>query len=334
MIMPTPATALTAAGSVVAAGAGALLWSTIVEPRLFALRRLDLPVLSADVWPIRILHISDLHIVPGQRRKTDWVRSLAGLQPDVVINTGDTLSHLEAIPAAMAALGGLLDLPGAFVLGNNDFYAPVRKSPHRYFMHTGEFVPRGRPLPSNELRAAQSARGWLDLNNAKAIITIRGQRIAIAGINDPYTKRDRYDLIAGRADQDAVVRVGVTHAPEPRVLDKFAADGYDLVLAGHTHGGQVRVPGIGALVTNCDIDRSRARGLSRWGAHTLLNVSAGLGTSPYLPMRFCCRPEATLITLRSADGPASLGGARAAPTARPAGWSRSDRWSGAPITIG
>ncbi|MET0966022.1 MAG: metallophosphoesterase, partial [Nakamurella sp.] len=194
-----------------------------------------------------------------------------------------------------------LDLPGAFVLGNNDFYAPVRKSPHRYFLRTGEFVARGAPLPAEELRAAQSKRGWLDLNNALGTLTIRGQRIAFGGINDPYTKRDRYDLIAGPADLSAVVRIGVTHAPEPRVLDSFAADGYDLVLAGHTHGGQVRVPGIGALVTNCGIDRSRARGLSRWGSHTLLNVSAGLGTSPYLPLRFCCRPEATLITLRARD---------------------------------
>jgi predicted MPP superfamily phosphohydrolase len=331
MIMPIPRTALAAAGSIIAAGAGALAWSTVVEPRLFALRRLDLPVLSPGSWPIRVLHLSDLHIVPGQQRKIAWVRSLAGLQPDMVINTGDTLSHLEAIPPAMAAFGDLLDVPGGFVLGNNDFYAPVRKSPHRYFMDTGEFVPRGTPLPSNELRAAQSVRGWLDLNNAKGTISIRGQRIALAGINDPYTNRDRYELIAGPADRDALVRIGVTHAPEPRALDKFAADGYDLVLAGHTHGGQVRVPGVGALVTNCGIDRSRARGLSRWGSHTLLNVSAGLGTSPYLPMRFCCRPEATLITLQPADVPAAPGAASAR---RPATWSSPVKWSGAPITIG
>ena len=286
--------------------------------RLFALRRIDLPVLDPGAWPIRLLHLSDLHIVPGQQRKTAWVRALADLRPDLVINTGDTLSHLKAVPAAVAAFGDLLDVPGAFVFGNNDFYAPVRKSPHRYFLPSGESVPRGAPLPWQDLRAAQVERGWLDLNNAKGNITVRGQRIALAGVNDPYTRRDRYEQIAGPADRDAVVRIGVTHAPEPRVLDRFAADGYDLVLAGHTHGGQVRVPGIGALVTNCGIDRSRARGLSRWGSHTLLNVSAGLGTSPYLPMRFCCRPEATLITLQPADV------RRAARRQRPTGRSPVD----------
>ena len=83
----------------------------------------------------------------------------------------------------------------------------------------------------------------------------------------------------------------------------FAADGYDLVLAGHTHGGQLRLPIYGAIVTNCGIDRSRARGASRWGSHMRLNVSAGLGTSPFAPARFCCPPEASLLTLvaRPAD---------------------------------
>jgi predicted MPP superfamily phosphohydrolase len=296
--MPSPRAVGLAAGTVAATGIATFGWSVLVEPRLFVLRRLDLPVLDHGSWPIRLLHVSDLHITPGEVRKTAWVSALADLRPDLVVNTGDSLSHQKAVPAAVAALGELLDVPGAFVFGNNDFYAPLPKSPHRYFMPARQSTPKGPPLPWQDLRAAQVERGWRDLSNATATITVRGQRIALAGVDDPYTRRDRYEKIAGRADQDAIVRIGVAHAPEPRVLDRFAADGYDLVLAGHTHGGQVRIPGVGALVTNCAIDRSRARGLSRWGSHTMLNVSAGLGTSPYLPMRFCCRPEATLITLR------------------------------------
>ncbi len=71
-----------------------------------------------------------------------------------------------------------------------------------------------------------------------------------------------------------------------------------LTLAGHTHGGQVCVPLYGALTTNCDLPHRMAKGLHRWpGADARLHVSAGLGTSPYAPPRFACRPEATLLTL-------------------------------------
>ena len=292
-------TLASAAGGLAVAGAATAAWSVLVEPQAFALRRVDLPVLDHGAWPIRVLHVSDLHIVPDQRHKVEWVSALADLRPDLVINTGDTISHGKAVPTALAAFGELLDLPGAFVFGNNDFYAPTRKSPHRYFMPKRPVPPRGPSLPWQDLRAGMVERGWVDLNNARTTIDLRGQRVALAGVNDAYTRRDHYELIEGPADHDAVLRLGVTHTPEPRILDRFALDGYDLILAGHTHGGQVRVPLFGAVVTNCGLDRSRARGVSRWGSHTMLNVSAGLGTSPYMPMRFCCRPEATLLTLRA-----------------------------------
>ena len=277
-------------------GAAVAGYATLVERQWFVLRRITVPVLAAGAEPIRVLHLSDLHLLPGQEHKSRWVSGLATFQPDLVVNTGDTLSSERAVPAAVRAFGPLLDRPGAFVFGNNDYFAPRPKSPHRYFT-PGVRRPDSPPLPWRDWRAAQIERGWLDLSNRRAELTVRGQRIALAGVDDPHLGRDRYERIAGPAETDAVVRIGVAHSPEPRVLDAFAADGYDLVLAGHTHGGQVRLPGIGALVTNCGIDRSRARGLSRWGTHMWLNVSAGLGNSPYMPVRFCCRPEATLLTL-------------------------------------
>jgi predicted MPP superfamily phosphohydrolase len=272
------------------------VWSTVLERRWYALRRVEAPVLEPGAWPIRLLHLSDLHITPSHHHKAAWVSALADLRPDLVVNTGDTLAHPRAVPTAIQAFGALLNLPGAFVFGNNDYYAPRPKSPHRYFIESKR-LPNAAPLPWRDLRAAQAERGWIDLTNRKQTIEVRGQRIALAGVDDPHLHRDKYDQIAGPAAPDAAVRIGVAHSPEPRVLDSFAADGYDLVLAGHTHGGQIRVPGLGPVVTNCGIDRSRARGLSRWGAHTWLNVSAGLGNSPYMPFRFACRPEATLITL-------------------------------------
>ncbi len=98
------------------------------------------------------------------------------------------------------------------------------------------------------------------------------------------------------------MRIGVIHAPYQEALNELLDDRVSLILAGHTHGGQVRVPGIGALTSNCDLPADQARGLSVWyDAHhaAFLNVSAGLGNSIYAPVRFACRPEATLLTLEA-----------------------------------
>jgi len=281
------AAALTVAGTTYAAG---------VEVRRWTLRQATLPVLPIGSSPVRILHISDLHMTPRQHSKQRWVASLADLRPDLIVNTGDNLAHQQAVPSVLRALGPLLALPGVFVFGNNDYYGPQPKNPAHYLLDTGKKI-RGAPLPWTDLRAAFVEHGWLNMTHARRELTVAGHRIAVAGVDDPHLKRDRYHRIAGRTDPAADLRLGLTHSPEPRVLDSFATDGYDLVLAGHTHGGQLRLPGYGAIVTNCGLDRSRARGASRWGAHTWLHVSAGLGTSPFAPVRFACPPEATLLTL-------------------------------------
>lgn len=281
-----------------ALGTATLGYAVGVERRRFTLRTAELPVLAPGSKPFTILHVSDLHMLPAHRAKQRWVAALDRLEPDLVVNTGDNLSHRTAVPSVLRALGPLLDRPGVFVFGSNDYYAPKPKNPARYLMPKGKKKRiHGLKLPWRDLRAAFLEHGWTDLTHARHTIDVAGQTVFAAGLDDPHLHRDRYSEIAGPADAGAVVRLGVTHSPEPRVLDPFASDGYDLVLAGHTHGGQLRVPGYGALVTNCELDRTRARGASRWGAHMWLHVSAGLGTSPYAPARFACPPEASLLTL-------------------------------------
>lgn len=281
-----------------AAGAAALGlgYATLIERNAFTLREVTVPVLAPGASTLRVLHISDLHMTPNQKLKQNWLRELDGLEPDLVVNTGDNLSHPKAVPAVVQSLGGLLARPGLFVFGSNDYFAPVLKNPLAYFDKDHDRV-YGPPLPWGDLRAAFTERGWQDMTHVRRDIEIGGVRIAVGGVDDPHLDRDRYETIAGAADPSADLRLGMTHSPEPRVLDRFAEDGYDLVLAGHTHGGQLCLPFYGALVTNCGIDRSRVKGASRWGAHMRLHVSAGIGTSPFAPARFFCRPEATLLTL-------------------------------------
>lgn len=285
------------AAGTAALGAAALAYAALIERNLYTLRRYDVPVLAPDAEPLRILHLSDLHMTPGQRRKQEWVASLAGTDPDLVVVTGDNLAHPDAVPSALRALGPLLNLPGAFVFGSNDYTGPVWKNPFSYFRSEREYR-HGVDLPYEDLRSALMSSGWVDLNNARATLKAGGRLIELVGVDDPHIERDDYSSVAGPKSPNADLLLGLTHAPESRVLDAMAADRVDLVLAGHTHGGQVCVPFVGALVTNCDLPRSMARGLHRWpGSDAWLHVSAGVGTHPTAPVRFACPPEASVLTL-------------------------------------
>jgi len=282
-------------------GVGVTTYAWAVERKAFRLRRVDVPVLPVGAPPLRVLHLSDLHATAGQAWKVDWVRRLADLEPDLVLDTGDNLGGADGVGPAIDALGPLLDRPGAFVPGSNDWFAPRPKNPARYLLpDTGRRI-HGEPLPWGELRTAFTDAGWLDLTHRRTTLSLRGLTVELAGVSDAHLQADHYERVAGPVEPAVDVALGLSHTPEPRVLDSFAADGFDLVLSGHTHGGQLRVPGFGALVTNCGLDRRRARGLSRWSGATWLHVSAGLGTSRYAPVRFACPPEATLLTLVPAE---------------------------------
>ena len=300
-----------------AAGAATLAYASLIERNMFTLRRYDVPVLAPDAEPLRILHLSDMHMTPDRRRLQDWVGALAGLDPDLVVVTGDNLGSIDAVPAAVRALQPLFDFPGTFVFGSNDYRGPVWKNPLSYFDPSREYV-QGSELPWSDLRDVLMGIGWRDVNNSRTTITAGGRKVELVGVDDPHLSLDDYASVAGPVSPTADVSIGLTHSPEPRVLDAMAADGFALLLAGHTHGGQVRVPGVGALVTNCGLDRRMARGLHRWpgtseparttpaptpapspaaSSPAWLHVSAGLGTHPTAPIRFACRPEASILTL-------------------------------------
>jgi predicted MPP superfamily phosphohydrolase len=292
-----------------AAGAATTAYA-VWEARAYTLRCVAMPVLPAGSSPLRVLHLSDLHLTPSQSKKQEWVRSLADLEPDLVVNTGDNLAHPDALPYVLDALGPLLDVPGVFVLGSNDYYSPTLRNPLKYLLSDDGTRNIHTPqLPWQDLKDAFSKVGWLDLTNRRDSSFVGDLQIAWAGVDDPHLEYDDLGMVAGLADASADLRVAVAHAPYLRVLDQFAADGYEAIFAGHTHGGQVCLPLHGALVTNCDLEPARVKGLHRHPAASSpgdpgsawLHVSAGLGTSPYAPIRVACRPEATLLTVTSRE---------------------------------
>ena len=222
------------------------------------------------------------------------------------MNTGDNLGHERGLEGIRAAFEPFAGTPGVFVHGSNDVHAPSPRNPFRYFMGPSARVAAAPKLDTEAMdRFFTDELGWADLNNGAASMTVAGSRIDLFGVDDAHRDWDDLDelppAIDGLGPRPADVPVlGVTHAPYQRVLNAFTDLGADAILGGHTHGGQVCIPGFGAIVANCDIPLKQAKGLSTWthaGRSVPLNVSAGCGHSIYAPIRFACRPEATLLTL-------------------------------------
>ena len=277
-------------------GVGALVfvWAAFVERNLFTVKYESVAVLPPGAKPIRVLHISDIHMAPWQKRKQRWLARLAELKVDLVVDTGDNLGHTKALAPTLAALAPLIELPGAFVNGSNDYHAPGFRNPFNYLFKPSTPMP-GRPLDTESLNRAFE-KNWLNLNNKSGTLNIKGTTLGFVGLDDPHDQLADYDGI--KLPTGADVLIGVAHAPYLRVIEELGDCA--LIFAGHTHGGQVCLPGGRAIVTNCDLPAKNARGLSGWQTakgETFLNVCAGLGTSIFAPVRLFCRPEVRLLTL-------------------------------------
>ena len=285
-----------AVAATAALGAATAAYGHFIELNNFQLRTESLPVLPAGSPDFRILHISDMHMIPGQRKKTEFMHSLAALEPDLVMNTGDNLSHVGGMEPLLEALDPLMDFPGVFVPGSNCYFAPIFKNPARYLWQprTPQMIEEGSrvALPIEQMHEAFESRGWTGLVNR-------------------YDKHPGFAPGAFDEGDEPSVRIGVAHAPYMRTLHRFVQDGAQAIFAGHTHGGQVCLPGGRALVSNCDLPASRAKGVSEQSG-VPVQVSAGLGTSRFAPVRLFCPPEAVLVTLtaRDAGKPASTAGGR------------------------
>jgi predicted MPP superfamily phosphohydrolase len=303
-------TTATALGAVAVVGAAAFAWGTLGERNRFTVRREILPILPPGSAPLRVLQLADAHMAPWQHLKQEWIRSLVDLEPDLVIDTGDNLGHADGLQGIRRAFEPFAGIPGAYVNGSNDYYGPVFKNPFNYFMPVKKRPYEPADLDTDALESFfDDELGWANLNNRATTMTIGRSNLELFGVNDAHRRWDRLDLLPGaidqlREDDDSTgstrVTLGVTHAPYRRVLDAFVNYGARAIIAGHTHGGQVRIPGLPALVANCDLPREQAQGLSTWthaGRTSWLNVSAGIGTSIYAPVRFACPPEAVLLTL-------------------------------------
>lgn len=247
-------------------------------------------------------------MAPWQRSKQAFIKELAGkIRPDLVVNTGDNLGHKNGVKPVLESFKDL-NIPGVFVYGSNDLYAPMPTNPLGYLIKPSERHRENHPDSALDIAALTQgfeSLGWQDINNSQAELTIKGVRLGFIGTDDPHEGRADLSSI-GKSKSKLIptdVLLGVTHAPYLNVLEAFSDVDVDILFAGHTHGGQVCWPVTGrALVTNCDLPTKYAKGLNTImlrGKELLINVCAGLGHSIYAPIRFACRPEVRVVTLKA-----------------------------------
>jgi uncharacterized protein len=278
------------AGGIGAFGLACVAYGSLLERRWYRRRTYRLDILPPEAEELSVLHLSDLHFVSSDRGKARFLASLPTC--DITVLTGDVLGEPEAVEAAVHALGPTRGrLASLFVLGSNDYYAPRPVGYFSYFLsrRVRRHGVRGR---ADDLVRKLEADGWTHQRNVRTHLQADGVGLEILGMDDPHI--NRHDMRIAPRTHPHHFGLAVLHSPDP--APELAALGYDLVLAGHTHGGQVRLPLAGALVTNSTLPRKLAMGLSRLGA-TPMHVSPGLGTSKYAPFRFLCRPEATVLEL-------------------------------------
>ena len=291
-------------GSIAVGGLICVLYGALIERSWYRLRRYRLPILPANVpEALTILHLSDLHFVRNDPRKA---RFLASLPPaDVTVVTGDFLAEPEAIDTVVEGVRPVRGrLASWFVLGSNDYFAPRPLNSFAYFRKTRR-RRWARPGRVRELIGKLTAEGWIDLTNDRRTVELAGLPIELLGLDDAHLRWQ--DFRTARRREPERFGIAVMHSPDS--APEAAALGYELMVAGHTHGGQVRLPLVGAIVTNCSMPRRLASGLIRMGSSTL-HTSPGLGTSKYAPFRFWCRPEATILELTRAPAEASAPAAR------------------------
>ena len=301
-----------------AAALGAAAWGVLAERERFQLRRETLPILDAGSEPIRVLHLSDLHLAPWHSGAISWIKALAETKPDLVIGTGDFLGHPQGLSAVTEALLPLSGVPGVVTHGSNDRHAPRWKNPLGYLLGPSRpGAEEGTALDFEGLtRLYTQVLGWHDIDNAAVRLSINDSLLDFVGVGDAHHGLDdlsglptvveslREENAGSQRPHHSVTPIGVTHAPYRRVLNALVTQGAEAIFAGHTHGGQVCLPGGHALTTNCDLPLDQASGVTTWrhaGRSSYLEVSAGLGTSIYAPIRLFCPPEAVLVTLVGDD---------------------------------
>lgn len=278
-----------------AIGAALLLGRGLREAHSYTVRRVKLPAAVTRLPPLKLLHITDTHFNGHDDRLLRFLEGLTEEEFDLVAYTGDIIHHKGGLASLRRMVGMFRPRLGSFaVLAGHD-YVHVG-TVESYLKLLLPRRPNGR-RPTNPVGEIKDALRDADVHLLQdthhVLETGKGRPLAIVGLKDAYLYRPSVRHALEKLPRDTPV-LALAHSPD--VLPALAQRGADVALFGHTHGGQIRLPFLGALVTRTDLPRRAARGVFRLG-RTIASVSAGLGTAPAYPVRLLCPPEAVIVEI-------------------------------------
>jgi hypothetical protein len=280
----------------------------LYEAQWLQLIRLELPLkgLAPDLHGTRILHVSDLHagaFGPAGRSIDKFVDVASGLEPDLVLFTGDQTDKKKDLEPIIGRLGEIESRLGSFaVLGNHDHGRrktvlqdlarrltgrnTLRPIDNSLSTETAAIITRNRML---------LARAGIELlDNECRVVDFEASQVQICGIDDFHYGYGDLDAAKQQFDNDVALRILLTHSPD--AFASLSEGDYRLVLSGHTHGGQICIPGPGGKILLSSSGSDFGDGIYRHGSATM-HVSRGVGTT-LLPFRLLSRPEITLLELQ------------------------------------
>jgi predicted MPP superfamily phosphohydrolase len=241
---------------------------------------------------LTILHISDLHLCGPDERKAAFLRYATGFDYDMVVLTGDIFEHEDGVKHAAALLSKKPRLGAYAILGNHDYYAYTT-----FNRIVGRLIKRYRnPSKRRDVSSFNTAleeNGYTVLRNES--VRLSEEKISLIGVDYPSIDEPSLQKLVSKAQPEDLL-IALFHMPKN--LEYYVRSNIRLVFGGHTHGGQVRIPGIGAIVTDSEMARHEASGLV-WRGKTLFHISRGLGQDPF-PLtnyRFFCPPAATVLEI-------------------------------------
>lgn len=264
-----------------------------LETRRYQISRYEVTLRKPLPFSIKILHLSDLHFSKSNKRLLRFFEHLMGEEAyEFVFITGDIFDSEKGIPACIEHFKKLEAKHGSFaVFGNHDYYD------YRWadvFIHN--FPNQAKPKhhqPAQRFEEALASAGVRLLKNETIEKEIQGVPLLIHGLDDPTTGRANVRK-AMQNFEPSKINILLTHTID--VFLDIGENEIDLSFSGHSHGGQIRLPGIGPFITHTMLGATYVSGLkSLQGA--VCSISRGLGTSRFLPFRLFCPPEAVVLTV-------------------------------------